>query len=120
VKKKPSARVFNFLGFGVACALAFYVLPVKESEMFLESTRFLILKLILYAGITLGFLTEVSHFIQFLYSRTANPGILFVGSFGLLIVLGTILLKLPNATYGSARLSICGFPRLNDAVEKGV
>jgi trk system potassium uptake protein len=100
LKKKPSARVFNFLGFGVACALAFYVIPVK-SEMFFESTRFLILKLILYAGITLGFLTEVSHFIQFLYSRTANPGILFVGSFGLLIVLGTILLKLPNATYGS-------------------
>ncbi len=34
-----------------------------------------------------------------IYSKVINPGLLFVGSFAFLILLGGFLLKLPNATY---------------------
>jgi trk system potassium uptake protein len=98
--KKLRARAFNAIGVLFAVFITFYVLPEKAAITYTESGRFLLLKLILYGGILLGFITEVSHFVQFLYSKTANPGILFVGSFAILIILGALLLKVPNASPG--------------------
>ncbi len=96
--KRKGARIVGFFGFLFAMFLTFYVLPQKAAIHYTETNRFLFLKLLLYGGILLGFITEISHFVQFLYSKTVNPGILFVGSFLMLILLGAFLLKLPNAT----------------------
>jgi potassium uptake TrkH family protein len=88
----------NVISFLFALFVTYYVLPEKASLFNTDTNRFLVLKLTLYGGIILGFITEVSHFIQFLYSRTVNPGVLFVSSFAILIFLGAFLLKVPNAT----------------------
>jgi len=100
VPKKTAARLFNFSGFLFALFITFYVLPQKAALTYTHTNRFLFLKLMLYGGVLLGFVTEISRFLQFLYSKTVNPGILFVGSFLMLIVLGAFLLKVPNATNG--------------------
>ncbi|WP_165957998.1 TrkH family potassium uptake protein [Segetibacter sp. 3557_3] len=100
VSKKKLARVFNIAGVVFALFLTLYVLPQKASLANTETNKFLLLKLVLYGGILLGVVTEISHFLQFLYSKTLNPGILFVGSFAMLILLGAFLLKVPNAVNG--------------------
>jgi potassium uptake TrkH family protein len=62
---------------------------------------FLSRKLILYAGITFIFLTEISHVLRFIYRRSLNPAFVFIGSFAIIIIGGALLLLLPNATvYG--------------------
>ncbi len=53
----------------------------------------------LFAGITMIFLTEVSQVLRFIYQRSLHPAFVFVGSFLVLIVVGALLLMLPNATY---------------------
>jgi hypothetical protein len=98
VTKKRSARIFSLIAFLFALFVAFYVLPQKSALSHTDTNNFLFLKLMLYGGVLLGFLSEISHFLQFLYSKTVNPGILFVGSFAFLIVLGAFLLKVPNAS----------------------
>lgn len=100
VRKRLKARVINAIGFLFALFLTAIILPQKEDMIYTHSNEFLLYKMILYSGILLGFITEISHFVQFLYSRTANPGILFVGSFVMLIVFGAFLLKLPTVTNG--------------------
>ncbi len=99
--KKKRARIFNVIGLLFAVFLTFYILPQKASLVHTGTNRFLIFKLVLYAGILLGVITEISHFLQFLYSKTINPGVLFVGSFVMLIVLGAFLLKVPNSVNGT-------------------
>ena len=101
VPKKSKARIFNFIGFLFALFLAAYVMPAKASLDNTDTNYFLLLKLMLYGGIALGVITEISHFLQFLYSKTLNPGVLFVGSFAVLIVVGAFLLKVPNAHNGN-------------------
>ncbi len=100
VRKKRTARIFNIVGVLFALLLTFYILPEKSSIVNTDTNRFLVFKLMLYGGILLGVITEISHFLQFLYSKTINPGVLFVGSFAMLIVLGAFLLKVPNAVNG--------------------
>jgi potassium uptake TrkH family protein len=97
--KKRWVRIFNIAGWFFLFFLTVYVLPVKASVENTDTNRFLILKLILYTGIVLAFITEISIYLQLIYSRTINPGLLFIGSFAFLIFLGAFLLKLPNATY---------------------
>lgn len=100
LQKKIWARIFTVFVWLLISFLAYYALPEKSSLVHLASNRFLIYKMIIYGGIIFAFITEVSHFLQFIYSRTINPGVIFIGSFGLLIILGAFLLKLPNAAYG--------------------
>jgi Trk-type K+ transport system membrane component len=57
-------------------------------------------KIILFFGIAVLFAIEVSEVMRFIYRRGANPALLFVGSFGALIITGGFLLMLPNATMG--------------------
>ena len=96
--RKTSARIFNLITFLFALVITAYVLPEKSNSTNTESTRFVVLKLLLYAGILLGFITEVSRLLQLLYRSKINPAVLFVGSFLMLILIGAFLLKLPNVT----------------------
>lgn len=64
----------------------------------LQETAYLWRKLVLYGGVTFIFITEVSHVLRFIYQRSLNPAFVFVGSFAILIVVGGLLLSLPNAT----------------------
>jgi potassium uptake TrkH family protein len=98
-KKKRWVRVLNVSGLLFLFLVTFYILPQKASLHDTTTTTFLILKLVLYAAVVLAFITELSYFFHFVYSRAVNPALLFVGSFAFLILLGSFLLKLPIATY---------------------
>jgi trk system potassium uptake protein TrkH len=102
--KKRWSRVFNLVGWLFIIFLAFYILPAKASLTVYDTNTFLIYKLLLYAGLVFTFITETSYLLQFIYNRSVSPALLFVGSFAILIVIGTFLLKLPNATNGGIRL----------------
>lgn len=99
ITKKKWTRTLNVISWLFALFLTLYVLPEKSSLTYYETNKFLFLKLVLYTGIILGFITEASYLLQAIYSRTVNPALLFVGSFAFLILLGMFMLKLPNATY---------------------
>lgn len=90
------ARLFNVF----LIILVFYLKGLTNEIPLLPngSSQLLARKLLLFAGITILFLTEVSHILRFIYRRGVNPALLFVGSFATLIILGGFLLLLPNAT----------------------
>lgn len=94
---KLRTRVVHVLRFAVVVLLTFWVMPVKASYDATQN-RYIIWKLILYSGLLLGFIVEVSQLLQNFYRGRVSPALLFVMSFALLILLGTFLLKLPNAT----------------------
>jgi trk system potassium uptake protein len=100
IKRKRWVRFFTIAGWFFILFLTAYVHPLKSSITNYESNQFLFLKLLLYSGITLAFITEASHLIQFIYVRSVNPAVLLVSSFAIIILFGALLLKLPNATYG--------------------
>jgi potassium uptake TrkH family protein len=95
--KKKWARIFTVFGWLFVLFLTYYIMPLKATYTSVLTNRHLAYKLIIYAGVVLAFITEISYFLRFIYSRTVNPGIIFIGSFGILILLGAFLLKLPNA-----------------------
>ena len=97
--KKKWARLIGIAGWIFILLLTIYVLPATSTPGDLSTNRYLIYKMILYTGVILAFITEISHFLQFIYTRSVNPGILFVGSFAFLILFGAFLLKVPNSTY---------------------
>jgi potassium uptake TrkH family protein len=99
IKKKRWVRALNVSGLLFLLLVTFYILPQKASLQNTTTTTFLILKLVVYAAVVLAFITELSYFFHFVYSRAVNPAILFVGSFAFLILTGSLLLKLPIATY---------------------
>lgn len=63
-----------------------------------DKTELLVRKLILLAGILFVFLSEVSHVLRFIYRKSVNPAFMFVSSFAVFIMIGSLLLMLPNAT----------------------
>ena len=103
ISKKKWSRIFNLVGWLFVIFLAVYVLPAKASLTAYDTNKFLIYKLLLYAGLVFTFITETSYLLQFIYNRSVSPALLFVGSFAFLIVLGSFLLKLPNATIGGIK-----------------
>lgn len=98
IVKKKWARVFTIIGWVFIILITFYILPLKATYTSILTNRHLAYKLIVYAGVVLAFITEISYFLRFIYSRAVNPGVVFIGSFAVLILLGAFLLKLPNAT----------------------
>ncbi len=103
-RKKTWSRIFNLIGWLYLLFLAAFVLPEKAAMSDYGSTRFVALKLMFYAGIGFVFITETSFLLQFIYNRAVSPALLFVASFAILILAGTFLLKLPNATTQHIRL----------------
>jgi Trk-type K+ transport system membrane component len=101
-QKKRWVRFLTILGWAFLFLLGFWLLPAKVSAD-TTTNRFFVLKVALYAGIVFAFLIELSYMLQFIYRGTVSPALLFVGSFGVLVLLGAFLLKLPNAT--TVRLS---------------
>ena len=93
ISKKRWSRIFNLVGWLFISFLAFYILPAKASLTVYDSNTFLLYKLLLYVGLVFTFITETSYLLQFIYNRAVSPALLFVGSFALLIVIGTFLLK---------------------------
>lgn len=98
ISRTRNSNIFNLLTVVFALGLIWYVQPVVTGMVNTSSDRFAVFKLVLYAGILLGFITEGSRFIQNLHARKINPGLLFMGSFLMLIMAGAFMLKLPNAT----------------------
>jgi trk system potassium uptake protein TrkH len=95
--KKWKAHVYNFL----LVVFIFYLASGHQALVQLkaaESTEFLIRKSILYIGISFLFLTEASNLLKFVYQRRQNPAFVFIISFAVIILFGTLLLLLPNAT----------------------
>jgi len=81
--------------------LIFYLTHLSKTIVLLElipTSGFVSHKLILYTGVTLLFFTEASNLLKFLYSRRQNPSFVFILSFALIILAGTLLLLLPKAT----------------------
>lgn len=99
-KKKLSAKIFPVAGWFFLVVLTFYVLPGKANAI-QNSSQFLFFKIFLYTGVLLAFIIEASYLLQFIYKGKVSPALLFVGSFGVFILLGAFLLKLPNATFTS-------------------
>lgn len=102
--KKTWSPLFNLLGWLFILFLAIYIFPAKTGLTAYDTNKFLFFKLLLYAGIIVTFITEASYLLQFIYSRSLSPALLFVISFAFLIISGTFLLKLPNATTGGINL----------------
>ena len=102
--KKVWSRIFNGINWLFILILAFYILPQKAGLTSFDSNKFLLYKILFYTGITFTFIVETSYLLQFIYNRAINAALLFVASFGFLIVIGTFLLKLPNATHNGIRL----------------
>jgi trk system potassium uptake protein len=100
VTKKLWSRIFNIAGWVFIVILALFILPAKAALADYSTNKFIILKLLVYTGIAFAFITEVSFLLQFIYNHTINPALLFVAGFAFFIVIGVLLLKLPNATYG--------------------
>ena len=99
-QRKKLSRILMVLGWLFVLFLAFYIIPQKSSISNYNTNRFLLYKAVLYIGIVFVFVTELSQLLQFFYSREINPALLFVLSFALLILIGTFLLSVPNATVG--------------------
>lgn len=104
IVKKRWSRFFNFFGWLFILFLAAYVLPTKAALTVYDTNKFLFLKLLLYSGLVITFVTETSYLIQFIYNHVIQPALLFLASFILLIFIGTFLLMLPNATTGGIKL----------------
>lgn len=90
------ARFFNFL----LVILVFYLKGLTNEIPLLDagSVELLTKKIILFSGVLLLFVTEISHILRLIYRRGVNAALLFVASFAALIVIGGFLLLLPNAT----------------------
>jgi potassium uptake TrkH family protein len=95
--KNPKAHIYNFLLVVLIFFLSRLVHVIQNSAPE-PTSEFSTHKLILYAGITFLFLTEASHLLKFIYSRRQNPSFVFITSFAFIILAGTLLLLLPNAT----------------------
>ncbi len=73
VPKKKWARLISISGWIFIMLLTIYVLPVTTTPDKLSNNSYLVYKMILYTGIVLAFITEISHFLQFIYTRSVNP-----------------------------------------------
>ncbi len=92
------SRIFNVILIAVAhyCHRAAFAL--LEQPDVATNSNFTLSKIILFAGTIVIFLTEASAVLRFIYRRGYNPAFLFVSSFFSFIVIGSLLLLLPNAT----------------------
>ncbi len=95
--KNWRTHVYNFF----LIILVFFLNRLSQSIHFsaLDHTSdFISKKLILYVGITFLFFTEASNLLKFIYYRRQNPAFVFLISFAIIILSGTLLLMLPNST----------------------
>ena len=94
--KRWRARIFNLL----LVIAVFYLKGLANEIPKLDpnSLLFTSQKLILFFGIVILFITEVSQILRFIYRKGVNAALLFVASFASFILIGGFMLMLPNAT----------------------
>jgi potassium uptake TrkH family protein len=90
------SRIFNI----VLVLLIFYLRGLSKDIPSLApgSPELISQKAVLFFGVAMLFAIEIGNILRFIYTKQANPALLFVGSFGALIILGGFMLMLPNAT----------------------
>jgi len=95
-------RSFKAHAYSLALVILVFYLHHLGKEIVLtkpsQSTDFLIDKLLLYAGLFFLFLTEASSLLKYIHRKRQNTSFLFILSFGVIILVGALLLMLPNAT----------------------
>src|SRR5690606_21484580 len=96
--RRVRSWIFNVLlivlaHFGHKAAFALLEQPDPETN-----PDYLLSKVFLFISTIVIFLTEASAVLRFIYRRGYNPAFLFVSSFFSFIVIGSLLLLLPNAT----------------------
>jgi trk system potassium uptake protein len=89
-------RLFNFGVIGLILFLQY--LPRAILTLNPESSSFLLHKLALFIATAILVFIESSQTVRLLYRKAVNPALVFVTSFFMLMVIGTFLLMLPNAT----------------------
>lgn len=97
-KRKKRSRLFNLLLIVITDFSHRAISRIAESDFSGQQDDFIFIKGFLYAATFLIFLTEVSTVLKFIYRQGVNPSFLFMSSFLLFIVIGTLLLSLPKAT----------------------
>lgn len=95
--RKFSTHLYSFL-LVVLTFYLYHMVHVVHDTPPLRTNTFMWKKLVLYAGIFFLFLTEASSVMRFIYSKSMNASFLFLASFAVLILIGGLLLMLPNAT----------------------
>ncbi len=97
VIKSWKSHVYN-LGLVI---LIFYLTHINNtivSQGVTKTSEFIFHKLFFYGGVTFLFFTEASTLLKYVYSRRQNPAFVFIIGFAVIILAGTFLLMLPNAT----------------------
>ncbi|MBL7877638.1 MAG: ATPase [Cyclobacteriaceae bacterium] len=97
--KKLKAHLYNF-----SLVVLVYYLHYEARKIIgtdtSATTDLLVRKLIFYTGILFLFLTEASGLLKYLYRRRQNTAFIFIVSFAVIIIAGTLLLMVPKATFG--------------------
>jgi trk system potassium uptake protein len=96
--KRFRSRLFNLLMIVLVHYLNKSIVKIIDLVPAATTEGYLTTKLFLYVGTILLFLTEASTLIRFIYRRSVNPAFLFLSSFLILIIGGSLLLLLPKAT----------------------
>ena len=96
--KRLKARIFNLVIWLIVLFLLAKVMDLQAEGLLVNTNRFLLNKILVNVLVILVFFIEISSVLQLIYRRGVNPALLFISSFVFLIVMGTILLYLPNAT----------------------
>ncbi len=96
-KIKWIAHLYSFL-FVIGTYYLYHLAKVLMELRPEPRDEFLVRKLGLFAGIIFVFFSEFSHVLRFIYKKSVNPSFVFIASFAGFIVIGALLLMLPNAT----------------------
>jgi trk system potassium uptake protein len=102
-QRRFRSRVFNLLLIILTHYTQQAVYTIMHQTPTASYDGFIITKAFLFAGTLLIFLTEASTVLRFIYRQGFNPAFLFVGSFLMFIIVGALLLLLPNATTNGIR-----------------
>lgn len=103
--QRKRSRILSLLVWMLVAYFYLILLPNKMLSTHFDSNNYLLIKSVLYGGIFMVFIMEASLVFQFIYKKATNPAFLFVISFLLLVLLGALLLMLPNATVRGLRLT---------------
>jgi len=104
-KRKLRARLISLAFWLIMVCCYVVLLPQKSATLPHDPDLYLLYKILLYLCISFVALAELSLVIRFSPGRAPNSAFLFVASFALMVVLGTLLLSLPYATYHGLSLT---------------
>lgn len=95
-KGRKKVALVNSIIIGVLLLISFFISIVNIDLHYLDVLRKI--RPILEAGLIFYFIIRLMILVRYVYEVYYNPAIVFVGSFFAIIILGSFLLMLPNAT----------------------